>query len=64
MGQPDQAIGFLERSLDLQTPQFITWVKNDSELDSLCTISRYQVLIARAEERLAAEQAELAAQSS
>ena len=57
MGQPDQAIGFLERALDLQIPQFITWVKNDSELDSLRTISRYQALIARAEERLAAQQA-------
>jgi adenylate cyclase len=58
MGQPDQAIGFLERSLDLQTPQFITWVKNDSDLDSLRTISRYQALIVRAEERLAAQQSE------
>jgi adenylate cyclase len=58
MGQPDQAIGFLERSLDLQTPQFITWVMNDSELDSLRTLSRYQALVARAEERLAAQQAE------
>jgi adenylate cyclase len=54
VGESDRAIEFLERSLGLQNPQFITWAKNDSDLDSLRDHPRYQALIARADERLAA----------
>ena len=63
MGKTEQAIDFLERSLELQNPQFITWVKNDSDLDELRDHPRYKALIARGEERLAAQQAEPAARS-
>jgi adenylate cyclase len=63
MGECDRAIDFLERSLGLQSPQFITWAKNDSDLDNLRDHPRYQALIARADERLAAQQAEPAAKA-
>jgi adenylate cyclase len=63
MGERDRAIGFLERSLGLQSPQFITWAKNDSDLDNLRDHPRYQALMARAEERLAAQQGEPAAKA-
>jgi adenylate cyclase len=59
----DRAIDFLERSLGLMSPQFITWAKNDSDLDNLRDHPRYQALVARAEERLAAQQAEPAAKA-
>ena len=61
MGDGDRAIDFLERSLHLQNPQFISWVKNDSDLDNLRDHPRYLALVAHAEERLAARQAEPAA---
>jgi hypothetical protein len=64
MGERERGIDFLERSLGLLSPQFITWAKNDSDLDNLRDHPRYQVLIARAEERLAAQQAEPAAKAS
>jgi adenylate cyclase len=63
MGERDRAIDFLDRSLGLMSPQFITWAKNDSDLDNLRDHPRYQALIARAEERLAAQQAEPRAKS-
>ena len=63
MGERERAIDFLERSLGLMSPQFLTWAKNDSDLDNLRDHLRYQALIARAEERLAAQQAELAAKA-
>jgi adenylate cyclase len=63
MGERDRAIDFLERLLGLQSPQFITWAKNDSHLDNLRDHPRYQALVARAEERLAALQAEPAAKA-
>jgi adenylate cyclase len=58
MGEKDRAIDFLERSLDLMNPQFITWAKNDSDLDTLREHPRYEALVAHAEERLAALQSE------
>ena len=64
MGKTDQAFDFLERSLQLQNPQFITWAKNDSDLDSLREHPCYKALVARAEERLAAQQGEPAAKAA
>jgi adenylate cyclase len=58
MGKADQAVDFLERSLQLHNPQFITWAKNDSDLDNLRDHPHYKALVARAEERLAAQQTE------
>jgi len=63
MGERDRAIGFLERSLGQQIPEFITWAKNDGDLNNLRDHPRYQALVARAEERLAAQQAEPAAKA-
>jgi adenylate cyclase len=64
MGERDRAVDFLERSLGLMSGQFVTWVKNDSDLDTLRDHPRYQDLIARTEERLAARQAEPAVKTN
>jgi adenylate cyclase len=55
MGERDRAVDFLERSLGLMSPQFVTWAKNDSDLDNLRNHQRYLALVARADARLAAE---------
>jgi adenylate cyclase len=54
MDERDRAIDFLDRSLSLMGPQFITWAKNDSDLDILRDHPRYVALVARADARLAA----------
>lgn len=53
LGEKERAIDFLERgSLNWRTG-FVTWAKNDSDLDSLRNHPRYRELIQREEARLA-----------
>ena len=53
LGERDRAIDFLERYAVNMRPQFVAWIKNDSDLDSLRDNPRYQALIQRMEAKLA-----------
>lgn len=53
LGDSERAIDYLDRALAGMHAGYITWVKNDSDLDCLRTHPRYQELIARSEARLA-----------
>jgi len=53
LGEQERAIDFLERSFVSKHPQFVVWVKNDSDLDSLRNHPRYQALIQLLEAKLA-----------
>ena len=53
LGERDRAIDLLERYALVMRPQFVAWIKNDTDLDSLRDDPRYHALIARMEARLA-----------
>jgi len=53
LGERDRAIDLLERYAVNMRPQFVAWIKNDSDLDNLRDDPRYQALIQRMEARLA-----------
>ena len=52
LGDSERALDYLDRALAGMHPGYITWVKNDSDLDSLRSHPRYQELIKRGEARL------------
>jgi adenylate cyclase len=54
LGDRDRAIDLLERYAVHMRPQFVAWIKNDSDLNSLRDDERFQALIQRLEARLAA----------
>ncbi|HEY1384540.1 MAG TPA: tetratricopeptide repeat protein [Dongiaceae bacterium] len=53
LGDQERAVDFLERTFASKHPQFVVWVKNDSDLDSLRNHPRYQALIQLLEAKLA-----------
>jgi adenylate cyclase len=53
LDERDRAIDLLERYALVMRPQFVGWIKNDTDLDSLREEPRYQALIVRMEARLA-----------
>ena len=53
LDERDRAIDLLERYALVMRPQFVAWIKNDTDLDSLRDEPRYQALVARMEARLA-----------
>ena len=54
MNKPDQALDLLEACAAKMSPEWIDWVKQDSDLISLHDHPRYKALIARGEASLAA----------
>jgi len=54
MNEPEQALDLLEACASKLSPEWINWVKQDSDLVSLHDHPRYQALIGRGEVRLAA----------
>ncbi|HSY85189.1 MAG TPA: tetratricopeptide repeat protein, partial [Verrucomicrobiae bacterium] len=54
MNKPDQALDLLEACASKMSPEWIDWVKQDSDLISLHDHPRYKALIARGEASLAA----------
>jgi adenylate cyclase len=59
LGDRDRAIELLERYAVNMRPQFVAWIKNDSDLDHLRDDPRYQALIQRMEARLAEAECKL-----
>ena len=58
MGEAEQALDLLEACHRRMPPEALHWTKNDSDLASLHGHPRYQELIRRGEERLAAPRSE------
>ena len=54
MNEPEQALDLLEVCASKLSPEWINWVKQDSDLVSLRDHPRYRALIDRGEARLAA----------
>ena len=63
MNEPSQALDLLESCAPRMSPEFISWMKQDTDLIPLREHPRYKALIARGEARLAAGQGELGAKS-
>ncbi|MFI5016803.1 MAG: TPR end-of-group domain-containing protein [Dongiales bacterium] len=64
MNKPDQALDLLEACAAKMSPEWIDWVKQDSDLISLHNHPRYKALIARGEASLAALRKDKAAETS
>ena len=64
MNKPDQALDLLEACAAKRSPEWIDWVKQDSDLISLRDHPRYKALIARGEASLAAIRRDKAAETS
>jgi adenylate cyclase len=60
LGDRERAIELLERACRAKHPQFVVWIKNDSDLDSLRDHPRYQALV----QLLEAKAAEAESQST
>jgi adenylate cyclase len=63
MNEPERALDLLESFLPKVAPEWVNWMKQDTDLRPLHAHPRYQILIARGEARLAAAQAERAAKA-
>ncbi len=63
MNEADQALDLLESCVPKMGPEFISWMKRDSDLTLLHGRPRYQALIARCEARLVALRIEQAAEA-
>src|SRR5262249_62295949 len=63
IGEADQALDLLEASVPKLSPEWVKWMKQDTDLIPLHEHSRYKALIARGETRLAAVQAQEAAKA-
>jgi len=63
IGELDRSVEFLERLASMQIPNFVVWAKNDEDLKNLRVHPRYKALIARLEERFAAQQKESVAET-
>ena len=59
--EPEQALNQLEKYAEKMPPQRLTWVKRDPDLAPLRNHPRYKALVARAEARYSAFQADKAA---
>jgi adenylate cyclase len=64
MNRPDQALDLLEACAAKMSPEWIDWVKQDSDLISLRDHPRYKTLISRGEAKLAALRKGEAAEAS
>jgi adenylate cyclase len=60
LGDRERAIELLERACRAKHPQFVVWIKNDSDLDGLRDHPRYQALV----QLLEAKAAEAESQST
>ena len=58
MSEPSQALGLLESCVPKMSPEFINWMKKDTDLIPLHSHPRYKDLVARGEARLTASQTE------
>jgi adenylate cyclase len=58
MNEPGRALDLLEACVSKMSPEFINWVKQDTDLIPLHDHRRYKALIARGEVRLATNQTE------
>ena len=63
MNEPDQALDLLESCVPKMSPEFINWIRQDTDLMALREHPRFRALGARGEARLAAARAEQAAQA-
>jgi adenylate cyclase len=54
MNEPNQALTLLESCVPKMSPEFINWIKNDTDLIPLHGHPPYQALVARGEARLSA----------
>jgi adenylate cyclase len=63
MNEPERALDLLESCMPKVAPEWITWMKEDTDLIPLHKHPNYQALVARGEARLAAAQAEQAAKA-
>jgi adenylate cyclase len=63
MNEPDQALDLLESCVPKMSPEFINWIKQDTDLMALREHPRFRALGARGEARLAATRAEQAAKA-
>jgi adenylate cyclase len=63
MSKPEQALDLLEACASKMSPEWIDWVKQDSDLISLHDHPRYKALIARGEVALAALRKEKGAET-
>ena len=63
MNEPDQALDLLESCVPKMSPEFINWIKQDTDLMALREHPRFRALSARGEARLAATRAEQAAKA-
>jgi adenylate cyclase len=53
LGETESSLDYLERSLERMQPRYLTWVQNDSDLDSIREHPRYATLIGKLNQRLA-----------
>ncbi|PZF77297.1 adenylate/guanylate cyclase domain-containing protein [Aestuariivirga litoralis] len=52
LGETEQAVELLHRAVQQMQPRYVTWVRNDTDLESLRDHPRYKAIIAEMERRL------------